>query len=230
MEPYFSFLEEFYLFLLMWESHISSIAFAAIVWIAIVLHLIITGHATLGSNGDSYDIACGDTRVWRALVIFGGPAGLSFGLPWFWLMQTSGISGGLYEYVTGFVYVQFATSVIQGMLFFLYVAFGPKGVNTVRLFKAHLKGCGWVSGLSPIGWVMYLVQQFLPNSLKTVMWILRDIETFFVFMANLVIGVVPVVCIAGSVLNMRLIIPWISWIDEDHANDEDSDSSDHNIK
>ncbi len=222
MEAFFSFLEEFLLFLQQWYLHISSIAFAGTMWIAIVIHLLTTGHASLGSNGNSQDIGCGDSRVWRLFVIFGGPAGLSFGLPFFWLMNLLGLTGNLREYWTGFIYIQFATSVVQTILFLLYCLFGQRSENAVRLFKSHLKGCGWISALSPFGWILYWIQQFVSNEKKQIFWQLRDIETRFVFTFNIFGTPLIPICIIGSSLNRRWIIPTLTKIDQDFKEDEDS--------
>ncbi len=222
METFFSFLEEFLLFLRHWQFHLPSIALASLIWITIVIHLLNTGHATLGSNGKSQDIGCGDSRVWRLFVIFGGPAGLSFGLPYFWLMKLLGITGNVHEYWIGFIYIQFTTSVVQTILFLLFCLFGQRSENVVRLFKSHLKGCGWISALSPIGWILYLIQQFVLNRTKPIFWQLRDIETRFVFAFNIFGSPLIPICLIGSLLNRKWIVPALTKIDQDHKEDEDS--------
>ncbi len=222
METYFRLLEEFPLFLHDWQLHLPSTAFAGLIWVIIVIHLLITGHATLGSNGDSDDIGCGDSRVWRIFFIFGGPSGLSFGLPYFWLMNILGFTGIVKEYWIGFIYIQFVTSVLQTIIFLLFCLFGQRSVKPFRLFKSHLKGCGWVSGLSPIGWILYWIQQLSPDSIKWLMWLPRDIETLLVFIFTFVASPLLLICLVGSIFNQRLIIPFITWIDQDHKEDEDS--------
>lgn len=221
---------EFINFLAGWQRHLISIGFAAVVWLGIVIHLLITGHASLGSNGKSDDIGCGDSRVWRLLVIFAGSAGLSFGLPYYWLKNLLELSGWLREYWDGFIYIQFATSVVQTALLILYSAFGPRK-KWWRLLKAHLKGCGWVSALSPVGWIAYVVQQFLPNRAKILIWALRDIETIFVWAKSILFGPLVAICVisslVGSVTHLKpiFLIPWITWIDKDHKEDEDSSAN-----
>jgi hypothetical protein len=233
VELVFSFREEFLLFLQKWPQHATSIAFSGVVWLSIVTHLFYTGHAKLGKNGKSNDIGCGDIRVYRFLVIFGGPAGLSFGIPYYYAITSPifhlvmlkipfGLGPLLQEYWIGFIYIQFATSVAQTIIFLLYALLGKRSKNKWRFFKAHLKGCGWVSALSPIGWIFYLFQQFFSNRTKILMWLPRDAETLVVFVVSL--PQVLLICLVGSLFNQRLIIPIITWIDKDHADDEDSSS------
>lgn len=223
MELNASYTEEFILFLQQWPNHLAYISFAGVVWALIVIHLFASGHATLGTNGDSDDIGCGDIRVHRLMVIFGGPAGLSFGLPYYLFMRTIGLTGLVEDYWSGFVYLQFVTSLLQTGTLLLYALFGPRGKKWWKFFKSHLKGCGWVSGLSPLGWILYLLQQLTPNNtIKALFWILRDVETSLVFVFNVLFGYIVAICGLASVLHLRLIVPFIWWIDEDHAKDEDS--------
>lgn len=214
------FLQDFGKFLGDPTRHTVAIAFAGVVWIAIVLHLLFGSepHASVGSNGSSWDIGCGDLRVWRILVIFGGPAGLSFGLPYFWLMNTLGMTGVFREYWIGFIFIQFGTSVLQSILLVAYCILGPRGDKKVRLFKSHLYECGWVTSLSPVLWWTYWVKAFLlPKSLKLLFWPFRDFETLVNFVANVLTGQVIILCILGSAFNRRFIVPMVTWVDQDHA-------------
>lgn len=222
MEQFFLFLEEFLLFLEKWPQYLAYIALASLIWGSIVLHLFYTGHAKLGKKGQSDDFGCGDIRVDRLFVIFGGPSGLTFGLPYFWVMNFLGLEGILRDYWSGFIYLQFLTSVLQSVLFLYLALFGKKPQKGWRLFKSHLKGCGWVSGLSPVGWILYWIQQLLPNQIKWVVWIFRDIETFVLFFTNApqAIGI----CLLGSTSG-TITIPFITWIDHDHSEDEDSSNT-----
>lgn len=223
---YFSFLEEFSLFLQQWSHHVTSIVFAGVVFTGIVAHLLITGHATLGKNGKSKDIACGDKRVWRYIVIFGGPAGMSFGIPYYIVMQILDMSGGFQSYWAGFIYVQFVISILQTLILFGNVIFSERPDETWRFFKSHWKGCGWISALSPMGWWLYLFQQLLPNRLKVWMWGIRDIETTLLFLFNVLASHTIVICLIASGLGQRVIIPIIGPTDQDHKEDEDSSSKD----
>jgi hypothetical protein len=222
------FLEGYIHFLLQWSSHVTSIALAFVIWSIIIRRLLKTKHASIGANGLSDDIACGDKRVHRLFVIFGGPAGLSFGIPYFIVLQFLPSGGVLQEiireYWIGFIYLQFITSAIQTVLLLGHSLFGKRPINAWRLFKSHWKGCGYVSAVSPVGWILYAIQQKLSNDSTFIMWRLRDVETTLVFAVNFVSGPLLVICLFASILNGRLIIPWIVWIDEDHEDDEDSRS------
>ncbi len=225
---YISFLGDYLFFLQEWSKPINLvfIAIDSIITIVIIQRLLKTKHASLGKNGTSNDIACGDKRVHRLFVIFGGPAGLTFGIPYFFVYGFLPEGGIVFEifktYWAGFIYVQFIMSIIQTAILLLYCLFGERPDDSWRLFKSHLKGCGYISAVSPIGWIAYAIQQKLPNELTFLMWGLRDIETYLAFGSNLLFGVTPVICFVATIINMRLIIPWISWIDEDHEDDEDS--------
>lgn len=227
-QSYIIFLEEYLFFLQEWSKPINLvfIAIDSIITIVIINRLLKTKHASLGKNGQTNDIGCGDKRVYRDFVIFGGPAGLTFGLPYFFVygfLPTGGIVFEIFKaYWAGFIYVQFALSIIQTAILLLYCLFGKRPDDSWRLFKSHLKGCGYISAVSPVGWIAYAIQQKLPNELTFLMWRLRDIETLLAFASNLLSGATLVICLVATMIHMRLIIPWISWIDEDHEDDEDS--------
>lgn len=230
---------DFIEFLSAWSEKVLWILVAFLCWAPIVVNLLLPNrrgvrHATVGSNGPSCDCGCGDSRVHRLFVIFGGSAGLSFGIPHFLILRFLGdlVSFGgkafwISNYWSGFIYLQFILSLIQSAILMVYMLIAPRE-KWIRFLKAHLKGCGWITALSPVLWPLYWLQKMLNDKQKWTMIMLRDIETTFVFAVSFFNKPLWAICAAGTVINsissrkLSVLFPILLWIDEDHVDDEDS--------
>ena len=134
---------EYRLFLTSYQNHLPSILFASLSWLLIVVHLFATGHAEATGNFPNNVIGCGDKRVLKALVIFGGPAAMTFGIPYYLLATMAVENPILREYLLGFVYLGTATSFVQALILLLLVPLKKEGWDQylVILFKSHLGAC-----------------------------------------------------------------------------------------
>lgn len=188
------------------------LGFSALVFVLVVIHLVVTHHAEFTGNMDAEEIGCGDVRVWKALVIFGGPAAFTFGLPYYWMVEQLASRGQTFwaDYVGGFAVLQFALGVVQLVILFAYAVFmlSKWQVSTVK-WKSHLDGCAWITGTG-ILWPVYVIQQITHWQ-----WLarIRDVETIVLFFLGIISLIVPAVCIVESILSLKIVYPWLSDVD-----------------
>lgn len=215
METLLQFWGEYTFFLTQWSANLTYISIAFGIWGAMVVHVFVTRHAALGSRGTSTDYGCPDTRVHKQSGIFGGPAGLTFGIPYFLVMKLLNMEGIVGDYWGGFIYLQFFTSVVQWTLFVFTALFSEKPEKGWRLFKSHKQGCVWISAQSPVGWPFYVVQQMIPEDSAGLVVFIRDLETRILFVLNL--PQVIFACILGSMTG-TFHIPALMNVDEELPN------------
>ncbi len=226
-------------FLLGFNNHWPSIIFAAAMWLLIVFHLVGNKYygfwPNSGKKDDEKNIGCGDMRVYRYYVVFGGPAALSFGFPYWLITQVFVLPPWFNEYLIGFVYVQAVTGLLQLAVIFLgYMASFDDDVEPgIMWFKSHLWGCGWITATGPFWWLYWLqefpLQQFfymarpwwLPFRIGGKLsndWIkyVRDVETIFLYLSGISCLAIPIVCAFISFFGLRLVLPVICRVDRNH--------------
>lgn len=119
-----------------------------------------------GSN----DVGCGDGRVYKQYVVFGGASAFSFGLLYTVLSRIT--TGAWSEFFRAYALFQILLSIGQFVWFMVQVQ--NKRPTWIVGLKSHLNQCGFTTGWSPF-WPIF----FLSNVrfLKPVVATLRDALT-----------------------------------------------------
>lgn len=177
-------------------------------FLVIIGYLLISGHASIGRNGDSKTSCCGDKRVKRGVTVFGGSSAFTFGIHWGLLAYLIGLDTRPGMLFASYGLLQFILSCIQTVTYLSQLARYRKANIRVEPLKAHLEGCGFTTAWSPL-WPLFWLSKV--PALKGLV-VVRDAMTILDWLVSLpFVGFVlnPFALIVGK----KIIKPEISHVD-----------------
>jgi len=177
-------------------------------FVVIVAYLLISGHASMGRNGDSKTSCCGDNRVKRGVTGFGGSSAFTIGIHWGLLAYLIGLDTRLGMLFASYALLQFIVSCIQTVTYLFQLAKYRKANIRIEPLKAHLEGCGFTTAWS-LMWPLFWLSK-IPKFRGLVL--LRDLFTIFDLMVSLPF-VIFVLNPLSLIVGKKIVKPGISHVD-----------------
>lgn len=145
--------------------------------VTILMWLLISGHANGFRQGDAGCTGCPDRRVKKAVLSFGGSAGLTFG--WHYVVVAYMLPPGhVQNFFWAYGQLHFWLSAFNAVSLLAQLRAAPVGVVPV---KAHLQGCGFTTAWSPL-WPLFWLGKIYPS--KKIL-VVRDLITRFDWVVSL---------------------------------------------
>lgn len=189
-----------------------TVLLAVIGFVPIILWLFRTRHVSFEASASDHVIGCGDGRVWKKLVIFGGSASFSFGFEYFvlgLLFETLGLPI-LATLAFAAATLRFLLSMLNTLLFFVYLLIYRETFRHNISVRSHLQGCGWITASGLLFWTYWL------QKITFFSWLvkIRDVETVVCFACSLPWFVV--LNTMSLFIVRRFTIPSIRSVDNPH--------------